>query len=175
MSHMVATDYPPTCAVWLRGHGGLYNRVAVADGSSGKVRLYRADAAAAGAGNASLGELDLHTQPVKAMALHVAANVVVSADAKRITCSWHVDANKLREPLRGGSQTQAIDNATIWPTKVRHDHDRCATIEQRLDRWNRRANSGVIDDLPIGEWHIEIDAQEHALTLHVQLTNGAFP
>jgi len=98
MSHMVATDYPPTCAVWLRGHGGLYNRVAVADGSSGKVRLYRADAAAAGAGNASLGELDLHTQPVKAMALHVAANVVVSADAKGIIEYWDAETLLMPEP-----------------------------------------------------------------------------
>ena len=102
-------------------------------------------------------------------------NGIVGTNAQRIASRRHIDANELCESLGCGSQTQAVHNATIWPAKVRHDHDGCATIEERLDRWYRRANARVVDDLAIRERHIEVDAQQHALPLRVQLANGALP
>ena len=89
MSNMIKTEYTPTVAVWLRGQGGLYNRVAVADMNSGKIHLYRSDA---GSGtNAPLMMVDLHTQPVKCMALNVSVNVVISADAKGVIEYWDAE------------------------------------------------------------------------------------
>jgi hypothetical protein len=104
-----------------------------------------------------------------------ASNSVVGTNAECVAGRWHIDANELRESLSCGSEAQAINNATIRSAKVRHDHDRCAAIQERLDRWNCGADTRVVDDLSIGERHVEVNAQQHALTLHVQLTNRALP
>lgn len=88
MSRMVSTDYVPSVAVWLRGSGGLYNRVAVGDSGSGKIRVYRADAGHGSQGNQALTEIDIHSQPVKCLALNMVANVVISADAKGVIEYW---------------------------------------------------------------------------------------
>jgi hypothetical protein len=109
----------------------------------------------------------------KQFARSQAANGIVSTNAKRIASRWHIDANKLCQSLRCGSQTQAVYNATIWSAKVRHDHDRCAAIKERLNGWNGGTDARVINDFPVGERHIEVDAQQHALPLHVELTDGA--
>jgi hypothetical protein len=111
----------------------------------------------------------------KEFARSQAANGIVGTNAERIASRWHIDANELCQSLRCRSQTQAVDNATIWSAKVRHDHDRRATIEKRLDSWNGGTDAGVVDDLPVGERHIEVNAQQHALPLHVELTNRALP
>jgi hypothetical protein len=70
-----------------------------------------------------------------------ATHGVVGTNTKCITSCRHIDANKLCESLSCGSQAKAIDNATIWSTKVRHDHHRCAAVEERLDGWNSGANA----------------------------------
>jgi hypothetical protein len=104
-----------------------------------------------------------------------ATNGVVGTNAECVAGRWHIDANELGEPFSGGSEAQAINNATIRSAKVRHDHDRCAAIEERLDRWHCGADTRVVDDLSIGERHVEINAQQHALALHGQLANRALP
>ena len=119
--------------------------------------------------------MEAHVLEQKEFARSQAANGIVSTNAERIASRRHIDANKLRQSLRCGSQTQAVYNATIWSAKVRHDHDRRATIEKRLDGWNGGTDAGVINDLSIGERHIEVNAQQHALPLHVELTDGALP
>jgi hypothetical protein len=104
-----------------------------------------------------------------------ATHGIVGTNTKCITGRRHVHTNKLRESLSCGSQAKAIDNATIWSAKVRHDHDRCTAIKERLDGWDGGADARIVNDLSIGKRHIEVNAQQHALTLHVQLTNGALP
>jgi peptidylprolyl isomerase domain and WD repeat-containing protein 1 len=59
MSHMISTEYTPTAAVWLSSHAGLFTRVAVADASSGTVRIYKSDS------HQILNELSFHFAPVK--------------------------------------------------------------------------------------------------------------
>jgi len=124
---------------------------------------------------ALLAGVEAHVLEQKKFARSQAANGIVGTNAKRVTGRWHIDANELRQSFRCGSKAQAINNATIWSAKVRHDHDRCATIEERLNGWNGSTDAGVINDLPVGEWHVEVDAQQHALPLHVELTNRALP
>jgi hypothetical protein len=104
-----------------------------------------------------------------------ATHGIVGTNTKCITGRRHVHTNKLRESLSCGSQAKAIDNATIWSAKVRHDHDRCTAIKERLDGWDGGADARIVNDLSIGERHIEVDAQQHALALHVQLTDRALP
>ena len=69
------------------------------------------------------------------------ANSVVGSNTERITGRWDVHTNELRESLGRRSQTEAVNHATLGSTKVGHDHDGCASIKERLDRWHRRANA----------------------------------
>jgi hypothetical protein len=124
---------------------------------------------------ALLAGMESNVLKKKEFARSQATNSVVGTNAECITGRWHIDANELGEPFGGGSEAQAINNATIRSAKVRHDHDRCAAIQERLDRWNCGADARVVDDLSIGERHVKVNAQQHALTLHVQLTNRALP
>jgi hypothetical protein len=104
-----------------------------------------------------------------------AANGVVGTNTERIASRWNIDANELGESLRCGSKAQPVYHSAIWSAKVRHDHHRCAPVKERLDGWHSGANARVVDDLPIRERHVEVNAQQHALPLHVQFANGAFP
>ena len=70
-----------------------------------------------------------------------ATHGIVGTNAERITSCGHIDANELGEPFGGRSEAQAINNATIRSAKVRHDHDRCAAIQERLDRWDCGADT----------------------------------
>ena len=124
---------------------------------------------------ALLTGVEAHVLEQKEFACTQTTNGVVGTNAERIASRRHIDANKLCQSLRCRSKAQAVNNATIWSAKVRHDHDRCAAIEERLDRWNCGADTRVVDDLSIGERHVEVDAQQHALALHVQLANRALP
>ena len=121
MSNMIKTEYTPTVAVWLRGQGGLYNRVAVADMNSGKIHLYRSDAGGSGT-NAPLMMVDLHTQPVKCMALNVSVNVVISADAKGVIEYWDAESGLMPEtPIVSftyKTETDLYDLAKVCPSQI---------------------------------------------------------
>ena len=61
MSHMIKVDYIPTTGLWLGGiHGGIHVRIAVADASSGIIRIYRSDGSLE-----PINEIKLHSSPVK--------------------------------------------------------------------------------------------------------------
>ena len=86
MSSMIEVDYIPTAGVWLRG-----SKIAVADQSSGTIRIYNTDNSGSGS-NACTHELtNLHRSPVKCLAFNIVKECVISGDSKGILEYW--DAN----------------------------------------------------------------------------------
>lgn len=59
MSNMIEVDYELKSALWLKSSAGLFDRVAISDVNSGKIRIYKAEGS-----NQPLYELDLHISPV---------------------------------------------------------------------------------------------------------------
>jgi hypothetical protein len=104
-----------------------------------------------------------------------ATHGIVGTNTKCITGRWHVDANKLGESLSCRSKAQPVYHSAVGSTKVRHDHHRRAAVKERLDGWHSGADARVVDDLSVGERHVEVNAKQHALALHVQLANRALP
>lgn len=93
LSHMINVSYIPTAASWLTEaqSSSLFNRVAIADGDSPYIRIYRTDGQLT-----PVAEISVHRSPVQAMALNRKYNTIISADMKGMIEYW--DTESLQSP-----------------------------------------------------------------------------
>jgi hypothetical protein len=62
------------------------------------------------------------------------------------------------ESLGRGAKAQSVNDLPIWSPQVGGNDERGAILKERLDRWHRRPNPRVVNDLSVGERHIEVNA-----------------
>ena len=105
MSNMISVEYQPFCACWIPSVGSsnrLCNRVAVADQNSGNIRIYRISG-----DQQAMATLDLHSSPVKCMALNFAAQAVVSIDSRGVIEYWDCQTLQLPPTRKAGQRDTA--------------------------------------------------------------------
>eukprot|EP00605_Chrysophyceae_sp_TOSAG23-4_P000284 GSChrysophyteH1.ASY1.ANO1.329.1 assembled CDS len=85
MSSMIELDFIPTAAVWLGT-----SKAAVADASSGSIRIYRTDS---GGVDFLVQEINqMHRAPVTSMAFNPIKSCVISGDRKGVLECWDADS-----------------------------------------------------------------------------------
>ena len=100
------------------------------------------------------------------------AHRLLHAGPDRIGQERHGASQQLAEPLRHRRERQGWI-APLWPPQVRHETDRRAALEQRMDRRQRRADACVVRHLVAVERHVEVDPNEHALAARIEVLDRA--
>jgi hypothetical protein len=62
------------------------------------------------------------------------------------------------ESLGRGAKAQSVNDLPIWSPQVGGNDERGAILKERLDGWDRRPDARVVNDLAVGERHIEVNA-----------------
>ena len=81
----------------------------------------------------------------------------------------HGLADKLRQPIRDRPQAHLGIWLAFRPAQMAREHDRAPVIERVLNRRQRLADPRVVADATRFEGHVEIDADEDALALEVEI------
>eukprot|EP01036_Dinobryon_divergens_P031873 gene31873-41358_t len=112
LSNMIGPlPFTPTTAAWLPiagSSGNLCDRVVVADMLTGFLRVYRADSG----DQTCLKEFDIHSAPVKCLAIHPSSHVMVSIDTRGMIEYWDYD-----------NYTTTITGATAVAFKLKTETD----------------------------------------------------
>ena len=100
------------------------------------------------------------------VALHLVADAIVDKRDRA--------AEQLRQPVHNRPQAELrILLAFRAPQVAREDHGR-ARVERVLNRRNGPAQPRVVADAPVFQRHVEVDPDENALALQVEVFDGSF-
>src|SRR5256886_2638329 len=86
----------------------------------------------------------------------------------------HRPSHELAEPLRQRRGPVGVVDLAVGAAEMRdQDHARTA-LDQVLDRRERLADAGIVDDAAILDRDVEVDADQHALARDVEVANRGF-
>src|SRR5438270_21460 len=88
-----------------------------------------------------------------------------------VVAEHHRHAEQLRQPLDDGAKAEFRIRLSLRPSKMAGEDDDRAMIECVLDRWKRCANASVVANDTVLERHVEVDADEHTLTVELKIVN----
>src|SRR5258705_1189268 len=76
----------------------------------------------------------------------------------------HLASGQLTQSRRDGLQRVLLLRLPLGTSEVRQDYGASPTFEKQLDRWQRRADSGVVRYPAFFiEWNVQIDSNEGAI------------
>ena len=81
---------------------------------------------------------------------------------------------ELAEPRRQGRGPVRVVDLAVRAAKMRDEDEAGAPFDQVLNRRDRLADAGVVDDAAVLQGDIEIDAHQHPLAGDVDVANGGF-
>ncbi len=89
--------------------------------------------------------------------------------AQRVAGHAHVATQQLAEPIRDRLEAKRVVDLALRPAQVAgQDHCRAA-LQQIADRGQAGPDAGVVGDPPVVERHVEVGAQEDALSADVDI------
>ena len=99
-------------------------------------------------------------------------NRVPRADAQRVARDRHRHPQQPGETLRHRPKPSGLNDLALRPAEVAHQHDGRAVLEQVDDRGIARADPRVVLDLAVLDRDVEVDANEDALALRIEVSDG---
>src|SRR5215831_11218449 len=100
------------------------------------------------------------------------ANRIRRDVADTVVGEHHGHAEELRQAIDERPQAEFRSWLALRASKMaRQNYSRRALIERVLDRRQRRANARVVADDAVFQRHVEVDANEDALTLQGEIFN----
>ena len=92
----------------------------------------------------------------------------------------HPGVGQLAQPGDDGCHRKALVTLSARPSQVRDDHQAPAARAQLLDRLQRGDDARVVDHQraatsAVGQRHVEVDAQQDALALHIDALERPHP
>src|SRR5215467_7610945 len=100
------------------------------------------------------------------------ANRLCRGVADTVVGEHHRHAEELRQAIDERPQAEFRSGLALRASEMaREDYRRRALVERVLDSWQRRANARVVADDAVFQRHVEVDANEDALTLQGEIFN----
>ena len=97
---------------------------------------------------------------------------VLGPDPEGVAGHRHVPVEERAEALGDRPQPQAVLDLAVRPAEVAGQDDPGALGEQGPDGRQGRPDALVVGHLAVGEWDVEVDAQEDALARGVDVADG---
>jgi hypothetical protein len=78
-------------------------------------------------------------------------------------------AQEIRQAIGDRPQAQLRGRFPLRASEMAGEHDGRAMVDRVLDGRQRRADPGVVANHPVLQRHVEVDADEDALALEIQI------